>query len=287
MSTYTDALNRTIDIQNPPARIVSLVPSLTEALFDFGLADAIVGVTKFCVEPAAQVVDKAKVGGTKTLDVRRVLELEPDLVIANAEENRQEDIRQLLAAGQKVFVTFPRTVAGAIQMMRQLAEITGSLDVAQPILEEAQAALADALAASAGRRPLRTFCPIWRRPWMTVGPNTYMHDVMAVCGAANIFGDRHERYPKSELDEVARRSPEVILLPNEPYPFGAKHLPEFTQYTQVPAVRDGRIYLLEGKHLCWYGPRIAGSLRFVQRLLWGQAPSAAPTRPDETGTGSL
>src|SRR3990172_11152651 len=190
MSTYTDALNRTIDIQNPPGRIVSLVPSLTEALFDFGLGDAIVGVTKFCVEPAAQVVDKAKVGGTKTLDVRRVLELEPDLVIANAEENRQEDIRQLLAAGQKVFVTFPRTVAGAIQMMRQLAQMTGSNEIADPILEDAEQALTDAKAANQGRTRLRVFCPIWRRPWMTVGPNTYMHDFIAACGGLNIFAER-------------------------------------------------------------------------------------------------
>ena len=271
MSTYTDALNRSIEVKTPPSRIVSLVPSLTEALFEFGVGDAIVGVTKFCVEPRAAVASKAKVGGTKTLDVKQVLELEPDLVIANAEENRQEDIRQLLAAGQKVFVTFPRTVAGAIQMMRQLAEITDSLDVAQPILEEAQAALSETEAANETRPRLRAFCPIWRRPWMTVGPNTYMHDVMFVCGAVNIFRDRHERYPKSELDEVARRVPEVIFLPDEPYPFGAKHIPEFTQYLHVPAVRNRRIYLLEGKHLCWYGPRIAKSLRYVQNLLWGQA----------------
>ncbi len=270
----TDALNRTIDIERPPQRIISLVPSITEALFTFGLDDSIVGVTRFCVEPRDRVATKAKVGGTKMLDVRSVLDLQPDLVIANAEENRQEDIRQLLAAGQRVFVTFPRTVAGAIQMLRQLAQVTGRLDVAEPILDEAETALADAKAANQHRPPLRVFCPIWRRPWMTVGPNTYMHDFMAACGGYNVFSERHERYPKADLDEVARRAPQVILLPDEPYPFAPKHAAELMEYKYMPAVRDGRIYLLEGKHLCWYGPRIAGSLRFVQDLLWPQVEDA-------------
>jgi ABC-type Fe3+-hydroxamate transport system substrate-binding protein len=269
MATYTDALNRSINLESPPTRIVSLVPSITETLFTFGVGDRVAGVTRFCSEPAAEVAAKPKVGGTKTLDVKSVLALEPDLVIANAEENRQEDIRQLLAAGQRVFVTFPRTVAAAIQMLRQLALMTGSSEVAEPILEDAELALAEAKAANQGRARLRVFCPIWRRPWMTVGPNTYMHDFIAACGGLNIFAERHERYPLSDLDEVARRAPEVILLPDEPYPFTSKHAAELAEYRYVPAVRDNRIFLLEGKHLCWYGPRIARSLRYVHSLLWG------------------
>lgn len=270
MATYTDALNRSINLETPPSRIVSLVPSITETLFTFGVGDKVVGITRFCSEPAAKVAAKPKVGGTKTLDIKSVLELQPDLVIANAEENRQEDIRQLLAAGQRVFVTFPRTVAAAIQMLRQLSQMTGSNEIADPILEDAEQALTDAKAANQGRTRLRVFCPIWRRPWMTVGPNTYMHDFISACGGLNIFAERHERYPLSDLDEVARRAPEIVLLPDEPYPFTTKHFSELTEYRYVPAVRDQRIYLLEGKHLCWYGPRIAGSLRYVQTLLWGQ-----------------
>lgn len=274
MATYTDALNRSINIEAPPTRIVSLVPSITETLFTFGVGDRVVGITRFCSEPAREVAAKAKVGGTKTLEIKSVLELQPDLVIANAEENRQEDIRQLLAAGQRVFVTFPRTVAAAIQMLRQLAQMTGSNDVADPILEDAEQTLAAAKAANQGRTRLRTFCPIWRRPWMTVGPNTYTHDFISACGGLNIFAERHERYPLSDLDEVARRVPEVILLPDEPYPFTSKHVSEMAEYRYVPAVQNHRIYLLEGKHLCWYGPRIAGSLRYVQALLWGNPAEA-------------
>ena len=97
-----------------------------------------------------------------------------------------------------------------------------------------------------------------------------MHDFIAHCGGVNIYSHRHERYPRTELNEIARRNPEVVLLPDEPYHFGEKHIPELTKYEYVSAVQNQRIYLLEGKHLCWYGPRIAGSLRFVQSLLWGE-----------------
>jgi len=270
MATFIDALQRPVEIKSQPRRIVSLVPSLTEALFAFGLSEVVVGVTRFCVEPKKGVARKAKVGGTKTPNLAQVREMEPDLIIANAEENRREDIEQLIAAGLTVFVTFPRTVAGAIETMRQLAEMTGSLEAARPLIEAAQAELVEAQIASQGRQPLRVFCPIWRNPWMTIGPDTYIHDFIAACGGANIYGDRWERYPRVDVGEIAHRDPEVILLPDEPYPFGPKHLLELKAHERVSAVRGGRIYLLEGKHLCWYGPRIAGSLRFVRRLLWGE-----------------
>lgn len=273
MTAFTDALYRSIEIPQAPKRIVSLVPSITEALFTFGVGEHVVGVTRFCVEPAEGVAAKPKVGGTKTLDVSSVRELKPDLVIANVEENRPEDVRQLIAAGLNVMVTFPRTVAGGIDMMRQIAEMTDSVATARPIIEEAAAVLADVRARSATRRPLRVYCPIWRNPWMSVGPDTYIHDLLHVCGGLNIFARRHERYPITDLNEVARRDPQVILLPDEPYRFGPKHIPEVTRYDYVSAVRDGRVHLIEGKHLCWYGPRIARSLRFVQDLLWREAAS--------------
>ncbi len=269
MATYIDDLHRQLEVKTTPQRIVSLVPSLTETLFAFGLGDNVVGVTNFCVEPADKLAGKARVGGTKSLNVERVRELEPDIVIANAEENREEDIRQILRAGISVFMTFPRTVHGAISMMRRLADVTGAQEAARPIIEEAEAALQEAKAANQGRRPLRVFCPIWRRPWMTIGPDTYMHDFLLACGGINIFSDRHDRYPRIELEEVSRRIPEVILLPSEPYHFNLRHAQEFSQYSHVPAVQDQRIYVVDGKLLGWYGPRIATSLRFVRNLLWG------------------
>src|SRR3989442_4958922 len=207
MTIFTDALYRPIEIPRAPKRIVSLVPSITEALFTFGLGDAVVGVTRFCVEPREAVAAKAKVGGTKTLDVTQVRQLEPDLVIANVEENRPEDVRQLIAAGLNVMVTFPRTVAARIAMMRQISEMTDSVETARPIIAEASATLAEARATSEARGPLLVFSPIWRNPWMSVGPDTYIHDFLHVCGGLNIFARRHERYPITDMNEVARKDP--------------------------------------------------------------------------------
>ncbi len=267
---YVDALERTVEVKSPPQRIVSLVPSLTEALFVFGKGESVVGVTNFCVEPREAVAAKTKVGGTKTLDVPGLLALEPDLVVASAEENRKEDIQALVSAGLSVFVTLPTTVAEAIELMEQLAEMTGAGEEGGRVVEESRRALAGVQAANEGRESVRTFCPIWRRPWMTIGPGTYTHDFVTVCGGANIFEWRHERYPKVELAEVAERDPEVVLLPDEPYRFAEKHVPEITALGDISAVLEDRIYLVEGKHLCWYGPRIAGSLRYVSALLAGE-----------------
>ena len=271
---YVDALEREIRLPSPPRRVVSLVPSLTEALFAFGVGEAVVGVTNFCVEPRAAVTGKTRVGGTKTLDVSRIVALEPDLVVASAEENRKEDIQALVREGLQVYVTLPTTVAGAIDLLEELAAMTRAGAKAGRIVEGARKALAQVCTANEGRPPVRTFCPIWRNPWMTVGPGTYTHDFITVCGGANIFEWRHERYPRVELREVAEKDPQVVLLPDEPYRFGPGHVSEMTALGGISAVRENRIYLLEGRHLCWYGPRIAGGLRYVSALLAGELEGA-------------
>ena len=257
-----DALGRTHEIETPPRSIVSLVPSLTEALFAFGLGDRVSGVTRFCVEPAEGVADKPKIGGTKNVDVAQVASLFPDLVLANVEENTQPDVEALEAAGLRVFLTYACTVFEAIQELRAIAAITGSEEAARPVIDDAQSALNEAHAANAKRRAIRTFCPIWRNPWMTIGPDTYIHDVLRVCGAANVFADSLDRYPVFDLAEVAARRPEIVLLPDEPYRFGQKHAPEV-----IEKLPGARIYCLDGKMLCWYGPRIAESLRQLQRII--------------------
>ena len=266
---YVDALEREVRLKSPPRRVVSLVPSLTEALFAFGVGDAVVGVTDFCVEPRDAVAEKTRVGGTKTLDVSLVVALEPDLVVASAEENRKEDIQALVREGLKVYVTLPKTVAGALDLLAEVAAMTGAGKKAGRIVDGAKKALAQVRKANEGRPPVRTFCPIWRNPWMTVGPGTYMHDFITVCGGVNIFEWRHERYPRVELREVAEKDPQVVLLPDEPYRFGPAHVSEIAGLRSISAVRENRIYLLEGRHLCWYGPRIAGGLRYVSALLNG------------------
>jgi len=245
------------------------VPSLSEALFAFGLSERIVGVTRFCVEPGEGVAGKAKVGGTKTLDVAAVEALRPDLIIASAEENREEDVRRLIDGGWPVFVTLPTTVRGAIDLLGQLSVLTDSAEAARPIIREAEKALAAARATNADREPLRVFCPIWRNPYMTIGPDTYMHDVIAVCGGRNVCEGRVERYPRVELAEIVALDPEVILLPSEPYRFRRRHLADFEPFTQVAAVQRKNVMLVDGRMLSWYGPRIGRSLRELSALLDG------------------
>jgi ABC-type Fe3+-hydroxamate transport system substrate-binding protein len=194
-----------------------------------------------------------------------VKSLNTDLVLANVEENTRGDVEALEAAGLRVFLTYARTVAEAIAELRTIAAITDVESAARPIVDEAQTELHEALAANASRRPVPTFCPIWRNPWMTIGPQTYIHDVLRVCGAANVYGEAADRYPLIGLAEAAARRPEIALLPDEPYRFGEKHLPEVIE--KLPGVR---IDLVDGKMLCWYGPRIAESLRRLQAIIQGE-----------------
>ena len=265
--TIADALGRLLTIRQRPERIVSLVPSLTEALFAFGLEQEIVGVTRFCVEPRQGVAGKTKVGGTKALDVAKIKALKPDLVIASAEENSLEDVTQLIDRGCPVFVILPTSVESAIDLLRQLATITGTTAAARPIIQGAKEALAFVRAASAGRERVRVFCPVWRNPYMTCGRATYVDDIITVCGGRNVFGERQERYSRVELAEMAALDPQVILLPSEPYRFTKGHKSDFKAFAQVTAVRNDHIFLIDGWLLTWYGPRIAQSLAEVKRLL--------------------
>lgn len=268
--TRTDASGIALALPRPPRRIVSLIPSITETLCHLGLADALVGVTVYCVEPRDVVRGKRRIGGEKDPDLAAIRALEPDLVIANIEENVREHIETLRAWSIPVWVTYPRTVAEALAMIRELGEVTGTTARAELMLAELEPLYARVRAESAARRPVPVFYPIWRQPWMTVGPDTYIHDLLAVCGGANVFADRAERYPTITLDEVAARRPEVILLPDEPFRFRRAHLADFAPFADVPAVRDGRLHLVDGKPFSWHGPRIGEALRLVPALLGGE-----------------
>lgn len=250
----------------PVRRLVSLVPSTTELLCALGLADALVGVTVYCVEPRDVVRGKTRVGGEKDPDLEAIRALAPDLVVANIEENRREDVEALRAAGIEVFITYPRSVAESLAMIRELGAVTGAVQAARELLGELEPLLAAVRGRLAGRRATPCFYPIWRDPWMTIGHDTYIHDLLATCGGANVFADR-SRYPTISLDDVAARSPEVVLLPDEPYRFRRAHLRDFDAYAGMPAVRDGRVQLVDGKRFSWHGPRLAEALRTVPALL--------------------
>lgn len=265
---------------NTPARIVSLVPSLTEALFDLGLGDRVVGVTDWCVHPADGVARLPKVGGTKDANVAAIIALAPDLVIANHEENTRRVVEKLEAAGLAVWVTYPRTVRDGATLLRELAGLGATPAAIESVVAPVEEAVARAEAAGI-ERPVRVFCPIWRDPWMAVGRDTYIHSMLELCGGANVFADHGDRrYPIVTLDDVVAAAPEVILLPDEPYAFGPLDARELGRL-DVPAARNSRIHCVDGTWVSWYGARIRPAVAGLRSLLQSSksASQVVPLRP--------
>ena len=263
--SLTDARGTTLALKTPPRRIVSLVPSTTETLFALGVGDHLIGVTKFCEEPAAGVRDKEKVGGTKDPDLAAIRALAPDLVLANLEENRKEDIEAI--ADLPVFVQYPRTVTETARELRVLGALVGRTEAAEGQARGIEEARAEISAKSALAPPIRVAYLIWRGPYWAVGEDTYVADLLRTCGAVNSFADRRERYFEITLEDLARGRPDVILLPSEPFPFSEKHLADFAGRTDIPAVAANRVLLADGKFLSWHGVRTAPGLRYLWRIL--------------------
>jgi ABC-type Fe3+-hydroxamate transport system substrate-binding protein len=249
-----------------PRRIVSLVPSLTEALFALDLGERVVGVTDWCVHPATAVARLPKLGGTKTPDLSALRALAPDLVLANREENRKRDVAALRAAGIRVWLTYPRTVREGAELLAELAGLGAPPERVADVVEPALAAVAAAEARPPGPRP-RVFCAIWRAPWMSVGRDTYIHDMIELSGGANVFAERAgRRYPIVAEADLVAAAPEVVLLPDEPYRFEPRDAAEL-RALDLPAARTGRIHLIDGTLVSWYGPRIRRALETLQALL--------------------
>ena len=264
---FVDATGESFTLAAAPSRIVSLVPSVTELLFSLGAGDAVAGCTIFCTEPARGVAAKTRVGGEKNPKLELIRELGADLVVANVEENLREHVLTLRSWGIPVYVIYPHTVAEGIRLVRELGAVIGhdaeGVEMEAGLLD----ALHDARRRLSGRAFSRVFYPIWRNPWMTIGRDTYAHDMLAVCGGANVFAGAAARYPEVTLAQVEQAAPEVVLLPDEPYRFRRAHLADFDACSDLPARREGRLHLVDGKLATWYGPRIAQALRELPRLL--------------------
>jgi ABC-type Fe3+-hydroxamate transport system substrate-binding protein len=243
-------------------RLVSLVPSLTETLIDFGLTDSIVGRTRWCTEPADVVARIEAVGGTKNPDVARIVELKPDLVIVNKEENRLEDCRELESAGLELHVTHPLTVGDAADMIEALGAACHARAKGEALAARCREALAKAEARATGDG-VKTFCPIWRKPWMTFRGATYIGDMLARAGCTNAFGERDgPDFFEVTIDEVLAARPALVVLPDEPFVFEPKHADELRA-----AGLDARYLFIDGKDIAWYGPRIPAALERLSRAV--------------------
>lgn len=243
----------------PAERIVSLVPSLTELVFWFGSGGRLVGRTRFCTEPEGEVEAVPVIGGTKNPKIERIVAARPGLVIANKEENRREDIEALQAAGLMVYLSHPDTVPEAIEMIRELGELCGAAERATELARDIEHALEE----DAPVEPVRTYVAVWHNPMMGLGSNSYGHSLVELCGARNVLGHR-ERYPELSMDELRALQPELILLPDEPFPFDDSHA---ALYSKIAPAR-----VIDGKLLWWYGPRMPHAIRELRQTFTGLRP---------------
>jgi ABC-type Fe3+-hydroxamate transport system substrate-binding protein len=297
-----DDRGRFVDFPAAPRRCVSLVPSDTLNVAAIGCAGALVGRTDWCELPADVVAALPSVGGTKNPRVDAICDLAPDLVLANQEENTRGDLEELARRGVRVWVAFPKRVADGLAHLARLARIfrvegdPGTRD----LVRAGYHALREAEAARSGRAPLRTFCPIWMSPLMTIHGATFISDMLDLCGAQNVFADRERRYPlaadlgrapplppekvegrdvrypRVTIEEVVARAPELVLLPDEPHPFSEQDAQVF-RGLDIPAARAGAVLLTSGKDLCWYGARSVEGIARVRATidaLRGDAPRA-------------
>jgi ABC-type Fe3+-hydroxamate transport system substrate-binding protein len=287
-----DDRGRELLFAGAPKRVVSLVPSDTLTVTALGCAAALVGRTDYCVLPEDVMASVPAVGGTKNPSLDAILALSPDLVLANQEENTKSDLEALAQKGVRVYVAFPKRVADGIAHMAKLARVFSveSDPAVKELCKNGYEAIREAEGARAGTKAVRTFCPIWMNPLMTIHRETFISDMLAMAGAANVFADRERRYPlaadlgnaapldpehvgardvrypRVSMEEVNARAPELILLPDEPHPFTEEDAAVFRR-EPTPAAARGAVVRVDGKDLCWYGARSVLGLPRVREIV--------------------
>ena len=259
----TDYAGREHPRAGPEPRIVSLVPSITELLFDLGLGPFVAGRTTFCVHPREAVDSVPRVGGTKTVRLDRLRDLAPSHVVVNVDENRKEDVEAIESFAPHVIVTHPLEPDDNPGLYRLLGSIFGT--------EEAAERLADAFAgepaamqeAAAGRSPRRVLYLIWKEPWMTVSRDTYIARTLALVNWETAAHDPGVRYPEVALDEALFASIDLVLLASEPYPFKPEHA---ALVRAAPGGGRVPIALIDAEMVSWYGSRAIRGLRYLARF---------------------
>jgi len=256
MPLFTDHIGQNIELPQKPRRIVSLVPSQTELLFDLGLEEETVGITKFCVRPASWFREKKRVGGPKSVNIEAVRALQPELVLANKEENIREEI-MAIAAFCPVWTSDISTLEQAIDMINTVGEMTQTREKAVDIIDRIREGFGglDKYA-----RPLRTTYFIWQEPYMVAGGDTFINDMMQYCGMENIFQNQ-TRYPITTPEELQQLGCDCILLSSEPFPFKASHQAALQEL--LPGIK---VLLADGEMFSWYGSRLLEAPRYFSSI---------------------
>lgn len=257
--TFTDQLGKEISINYPPKRIISIVPSQTELLFELGLKEEVTGITKFCIHPEAYFKSKTKVGGTKKLNIELIRSLNPDLIIGNKEENTLEDI-ELLSKEFPVWMSDIYNLEDAMKTITQIAELVDREPEAAYLNHLINAGFTDLQTLALQQRiDKRVAYIIWKEPYMLAGRNTFINDILTKNGLTNVV--QADRYPEVTLEELAGLNPELIFLSSEPYPFREKHTVELKL-----AIPGAKIMLVNGEMFSWYGSRLVKAVQYLFQL---------------------
>lgn len=250
-------MGHSLVLEKLPQRIVSLVPSQTELLFDLGLGDSVVGVTKFCIHPKEQVKYKAKIGGTKNFKFDLIDQLQPDLIIGNKEENYREGI-EALQQKYKVWMSDIYTLDDALEMMQQVGKLTGT----ELKATELTASIKFGFEQLQPIKPsIKTAYFIWRKPYMAVGSHNIIDHMLQRCGYENVFGNL-ARYPEVTAEQLQEANPQLILLSSEPYPFKEKHIQEFQEICPKASIK-----VVDGEMFSWYGSRLLQAPAYLQQVI--------------------
>ena len=256
MPLFTDQMGRDIYLEKTPRRIISLVPSQTELLYSLGLETEVVGITKFCVHPAEWLATKTRVGGTKQINIQTIKQLQPDLIIANKEENVKEQI-EALASDYPVWISDVNNLNDALQMILSVGTITGKSTKAETLIATIENQFAKLKMPDI--KP-RVCYLIWQNPYMTVGGDTFISHMLQQAGFENIFAHQL-RYPVITLEELSTMNYELLLLSSEPYPFSQKHIDELQ-----PLLPGKKILLVDGELFSWYGSRLQYAPEYFRQL---------------------
>ena len=253
-----DQMGRAVAVPTSPQRIISLVPSQTELLFDLGLADMVVGVTKFCVHPTAALATKQSIGGTKQFRFEVIEALQPDLIIGNKEENYEAGIEQL-AASYPVWMSDVKTLPQALNMITAVGQITGQVAVATSWTSQIEAAFASLRPLP---QPQRVAYFIWQKPYMVAGADTFIDDLLQRCGFVNVFAGENGRYPQVTEAMITATNLDLMLLSSEPFPFKGKHQAMLAAQFPQTAVK-----LVDGELFSWYGSRLLKAVPYLQQFI--------------------
>lgn len=254
---FIDMMGREVLVPEYPQRIISVVPSQTELLYHLGLEAEVIGITKFCVHPEDWFRNKERIGGTKKLNIEKIRSLKPDLIIANKEENEQEQIEEL-AKEFPVWISDINTLPDALLMMQIVGQMTGKTIAANALVENVVSGFTNLNKAA---QPKRVAYIIWRDPWMSVGKDTFISNMITTMGWENVLADK-ARYPEITLEELKEYKPDAVLLSSEPFPFKEQHIEE------VKAVLpDAEVLLVDGEMFSWYGSRLLKATDYFMKLI--------------------